>query len=428
MHGNDRGDSRRRWAFAFRGLAAVATIAALVAIPGEAPAAAPPNPVIFIHGLTGSADRTWADALAFFASQPGWGPAAVIMASDASVTPGNLYALNFSDFDQSYPSQNLTFAQQGGEVAMAVALVLAANPGADRVILVAHSMGGDAARNYVEGLAEIGGQPVGYAGDVAAVITIGTPHMGSPLADTCHDFGFLCDSFIALFNPPLSLSSVAMNSLRTNSADVTALNSTAAVAALPADVVYWSVVGGGQTFPVLLETDSDRVVPVTSQDLANVPGTAGLMLMRTDLDYSYLDATGGIGHLEEGHDPRFFDEVLSLVDVLSVCGNGVVEGSETCDDGNVVDADGCSSNCTIEQCGDPVASSTAVTGSIDPQPTTNAVTASDALLVLRAAVGGQSCALCVCDVNDDGVVTATDALIVLKTAVGTGGALLCPAC
>jgi cysteine-rich repeat protein len=30
-----------------------------------------------------------------------------------------------------------------------------------------------------------------------------------------------------------------------------------------------------------------------------------------------------------------------------VCGDGVVTGSETCDDGNT-DGDGCSSTCTIE--------------------------------------------------------------------------------
>ena len=32
-----------------------------------------------------------------------------------------------------------------------------------------------------------------------------------------------------------------------------------------------------------------------------------------------------------------------------VCGNGVVEGVEACDDGNTIDGDGCSRSCTIEQ-------------------------------------------------------------------------------
>lgn len=32
-----------------------------------------------------------------------------------------------------------------------------------------------------------------------------------------------------------------------------------------------------------------------------------------------------------------------------VCGNGIVEDGEQCDDGNVVDGDGCSSLCTVEE-------------------------------------------------------------------------------
>jgi|ERR1051326_364590 cysteine-rich repeat protein len=32
----------------------------------------------------------------------------------------------------------------------------------------------------------------------------------------------------------------------------------------------------------------------------------------------------------------------------SICGNGIVEPGEQCDDGNIADGDGCSSICTIE--------------------------------------------------------------------------------
>jgi len=32
----------------------------------------------------------------------------------------------------------------------------------------------------------------------------------------------------------------------------------------------------------------------------------------------------------------------------AVCGNGIVEGSEQCDDGNLVNGDGCSSQCLVE--------------------------------------------------------------------------------
>jgi hypothetical protein len=56
------------------------------------------------------------------------------------------------------------------------------------------------------------------------------------------------------------------------------------------------------------------------------------------------------------------------------------------------------------------------------------ITASDALLTLKTAVGSAECELCVCDVNDSGAITASDALIVLQSAVGQSVELVCPAC
>ena len=55
-------------------------------------------------------------------------------------------------------------------------------------------------------------------------------------------------------------------------------------------------------------------------------------------------------------------------------------------------------------------------------------TASDALRVLKAAVGVASCSSCVCDANGNGNVTAADALVVLRAAVGLPVVLACPAC
>jgi hypothetical protein len=57
-----------------------------------------------------------------------------------------------------------------------------------------------------------------------------------------------------------------------------------------------------------------------------------------------------------------------------------------------------------------------------------AISASDALIALRAAVGSGSCAVCVCDVNDSGSTNATDALIILRKAVGQPIELVCSAC
>lgn len=36
------------------------------------------------------------------------------------------------------------------------------------------------------------------------------------------------------------------------------------------------------------------------------------------------------------------------------CGNGIINQGEECDDGNLVNGDGCSSKCTLEQCGNRI--------------------------------------------------------------------------
>ena len=41
--------------------------------------------------------------------------------------------------------------------------------------------------------------------------------------------------------------------------------------------------------------------------------------------------------------------------VVTGCGNGIVTGAEACDDGNLVNGDGCDNNCTITACGNGVA-------------------------------------------------------------------------
>lgn len=51
---------------------------------------------------------------------------------------------------------------------------------------------------------------------------------------------------------------------------------------------------------------------------------------------------------------------------------------------------------------------------------------SDALAVLRRALGSFSCPLRICDANHDGQVTAADALKVLRRAVALRSVLLCP--
>lgn len=56
------------------------------------------------------------------------------------------------------------------------------------------------------------------------------------------------------------------------------------------------------------------------------------------------------------------------------------------------------------------------------------VTANDALVTLKTAVGTGECPLCACDVNGVAGVTAPDALAILRSAVGQLASLACPAC
>jgi hypothetical protein len=65
-------------------------------------------------------------------------------------------------------------------------------------------------------------------------------------------------------------------------------------------------------------------------------------------------------------------------------------------------------------CGDPV----------DPP----GLLVSDALRILRAAVGSSTCSNCYCDVDTSGEATASDSLVVLRASVGQPVELLCPCC
>ena len=99
------------------------------------------------------------------------------------------------------------------------------------------------------------------------------------------------------------------------------------------------------------------------------------------------------------------------------CGDGSLDSGEDCDDGDSQFARGeaCGPTCRWVECADPDAS--------------GAVNASDALGLLRVAVGLESCEPCVCNVDSSaGPIGASDALRTLSVAVGLPVELLCAPC
>lgn len=84
------------------------------------------------------------------------------------------------------------------------------------------------------------------------------------------------------------------------------------------------------------------------------------------------------------------------------CGNGRIECGESCDDGDAIGGDGCSSTC-VSECGDANGD-----GRVD---------ASDARSIQRCVTGQSPCPAS-CDANGDGACTTADARAVLRVAVG----------
>lgn len=138
----------------------------------------PSYPVIFIHGINSDASM-WGEFSSVLGSN-GWSSGGVPRWNGSTVTgvvPGDYYTLSFSN------NHELTFSKQGAELSKIISAVLAMNPAKNKVILVAHSMGGLAARAYLQSQA---GVRYSDRNDVHELITIGTPHQGSWEGQHCH--------------------------------------------------------------------------------------------------------------------------------------------------------------------------------------------------------------------------------------------------
>lgn len=232
----------------------------------------PPVPIIFVHGINSNANEAWGSFRDFliangwtFGGSPTFIPNLQITGIDG---PGDFYTMNFSDYNiPDFRSQHLTLDRQGWELDAIIQAVLSVNSGKSQVILVGHSMGGLAARNYIQGLARIGTSPIFYRGNILQLITVGTPHQGTDLAAVCEKSDF------CLFTG-IDPTSVAVALLKTGSSALQDLNNVI-TNPLNKSIFYTSIIGNGTPL-IIFGDDGDGIVSSVSQNMANLIGTTDL--------------------------------------------------------------------------------------------------------------------------------------------------------
>lgn len=227
-----------------------------------APAAAAAElPVLFVHGFCSSAD-TWSETLPqlshrrygddfprVFESATGTAAVRTSISQDAKT-----FLIDFSDLNNGFDLlavANVPTVRKGGEIKVVIDAIKKFT-GAPAVIVVGHSLGGLATRAYIQGIARSRTDSViAYGGDVAALIMISTPNQGSVLAN--------------LSGKPESAECVIadtanLRDLQPDSALVSDLNKKP----WPAGTAAHAIVSNN------VNTDSDDVVSVTSQDLTTL--------------------------------------------------------------------------------------------------------------------------------------------------------------
>ena len=167
-----------------------------------------PYPTIFVHGLNSSSE-TWNTSSDYYDSQYGFTfggrfdfclnadgnntatnknfyptPGADIAAFESLVVNGDYYYVNFNVNPNGAVGTNVlsnqsAVAKQGAALKKAVERILTIT-GKDKVILVGHSMGGLAAREYVQNESN---WQLDNKHHVAKILTLGTPHGGSNASD-----------------------------------------------------------------------------------------------------------------------------------------------------------------------------------------------------------------------------------------------------
>lgn len=236
----------------------VGTLTVLAALFWATPAMASELPVLFIHGFCSSAD-TWNDTIPQLSTtrygtdvprvyENASGKAAV---RDAISAGSKTFRIDFSDLADGFDLlavANVSTNRKAGELKVIID-AMKAYTGAPGVILVGHSLGGLAARAYIQGIGRNrSGATIPYGRDVAGLIMIDTPNQGSSLATL---------SGIAAADECILADTLNVRELEPTSDFLKELNGRAWSAGTEVHSIISSNSG----------TDNDDVVSVTSQDM-----------------------------------------------------------------------------------------------------------------------------------------------------------------
>jgi len=215
-------------------------------------------PVLFIHGFCSSAD-TWNDTIAQLSTRRYGEDAPRVYegangkaAARTMVSPGSrTFRIDFSDLSGGFDLlavANVPTDRKAGELKVVIDAIKKFS-GAPAVILVGHSLGGLAARSYIQGTGhDRKGNLIPYGRDVAALIMIDTPNQGSKLA------------FVSGFpkqDECILADTVNLRELQPTSPFLSGVNGSPWPAGTPAHSIISSNAG----------TDNDDVVNTESQDL-----------------------------------------------------------------------------------------------------------------------------------------------------------------
>lgn len=122
------------------------------------------------------------------------------------------------------------------------------------------------------------------------------------------------------------------------------------------DSIYVEIreVGGANPRRIYQFLDGQMQTPIGAMN-TNIQESAGWGIHEADISDYAGKMVELVFHVDSSANNNFgglaVDDIKISGCALEICGNGVIEGGETCDDGNTMNGDGCSSVCQIEGMG-----------------------------------------------------------------------------